>query len=148
MASMTDQEISTKIGQFPPLPPPPPTTTTTTTFIPGAALWSSTSGNYVNLPSFNDVESIFKVIHNFIGNNLKNAFYNIRKLLNRMEKKILNLVATEILNKGNFFKLEHREWEFYNFVVKIIDAQLYKPKHLKRKKRFKTNVPSILTKKL
>ena len=44
---------------------------------------NSTSGNHVNLPSFNDVESIFKVIHNFIGNNLKNAFYNIRKLLNK-----------------------------------------------------------------
>ena len=120
---------------------------TTTTFIPGAALWSSTSGNHVNLPSFNDVESIFKVIHNF-GNNLKNAFYNIRKLLNRKEKKILNLLATEILNKGNFFKLENREMEFYNFVVKILDAQLYKPKQLKRKKCFKTNVPSILTKEL
>ena len=49
-------------------------------------------------------------------------------MLNKMKKKILNLVVTKILNKGNFIKLENKEWEFYKFVVKIIDTQLYKPK--------------------
>ena len=56
MASMIDQENSTKI---------------TPTFIPGTVLRPSTSGNNINLPSFNDIEGIFEVIHNFIDNNLK-----------------------------------------------------------------------------
>ena len=33
----------------------------------------------INPPSFNDIESTFKVIDNFIDDNIKNVFYNIRK---------------------------------------------------------------------
>ena len=45
-----------------------------------------------------------------------------QKNINKMKSKILNLVAPKILNKGIFFKLENREWEFYSFITKIMNG--------------------------
>ena len=55
-------------------------------------------------------------------------------MLNNMKKKAPKLIATEILNKGNFIKPENRERQFYNLIIEIIDTKLYKPKQTKRKK--------------
>ena len=45
--------------------------------------------NNVNLPSFIDLEKILPLIPDFIDNNVKNGFHNIRviKMLNKMKKK-------------------------------------------------------------
>ena len=38
-----------------------------------------------------------KFIHNFITNNIKNVFNDIRVILTKIKKKILKLIAAEIL---------------------------------------------------
>ena len=45
-----------------------------------------------------------------------------------MKKKILSLIAIEILNKGNFIELENLKWQLYNFILDMIVIKLYKPK--------------------
>ena len=45
--------------------------------IPGTIEYPLRLRNNINLPSFNDIESIFTVIHNLIYSDIKNAFYNI-----------------------------------------------------------------------
>lgn len=64
-----------------------------------------------------------------------------------MEIKTLKLAAAEILNKGNFIKLESREWKFYNSFFDIIDTKLHKPPKKERKKYLNTFVLLNLTKK-
>lgn len=51
-----------------------------------------------------------------------------------MKKKIINLITGKILNNGNFIKLEKKEQKFYNFIIKVIDTQLDKPKQTGRRK--------------
>ena len=59
-----------------------------------------------------------------------------------MEIKTLKLAAAEILNKGNFIKLESREWKFYNSFFDIIDTKLHKPPK-KRKKKIPKHICTI-----
>ena len=50
-----------------------------------------------------------------------------------MEKKLRKLIAIEILNKGNYTKLENKKRKFYNFIPDIMDTKFYKPKQIRRK---------------
>lgn len=56
----------------------------------------------INIPAFNDLEGILKVIHNFIDSNNKNIFYDIRALVTI--RKIIELIATKIISKGKVNK--------------------------------------------
>ena len=49
------------------------------------------------------------------------------------QKKTLKLIITLIPDKGNFIKLENREWQFYNFIVGTIDTKPYETNKQKEK---------------
>ena len=49
-------------------------------------------------------------------------------MLNNIKKKILKLIAIEILKKINFIEPENWKWQLYNFVLVMIGIKLYKTK--------------------
>ena len=76
----------------------------------------------------NCVENFFDNLQNILINDLKNTFYFIRTMLNRMKKKILKQIASEILQRGNQVTFDAKSEQYYLYILDIIDTKLYKPK--------------------
>ena len=67
------------------------------------------------------------------NNDLKNAAYEIRTILNKLNKKELKNIAAEIINKINDFNLDFQFDHLYSFILDIIDTKLFKPKQKTKK---------------
>ena len=66
-------------------------------YIPRSRQRSSRCRNNVNFNNLKDMETIFDCVHNYITNDIKNAFCNVGTLLNNIRKKYLKILASEIL---------------------------------------------------
>ena len=95
--------------------------------------------NVTNLVN-DTVEDIFQNLYDTITNNIKSAFYNIRVLLNRINKKHLKKIASEILHHGHQIRHDVPN-QIYLYILDIIDTKLYKPNdNVKNEKQTPKNV--------
>ena len=80
-------------------------------------------------------EVFFEKLKTFMTGDLKNSFYNIRILLNKIKKKTLRSIYKYIiLEKASLFKFDiFHQW--YDFVCDVIDCKLYRPPIIKKDKK-------------
>ena len=82
-----------------------------------------------------DMKSVFNCIHNYISDDIKNAFYHIRIILSNTRKKYLAKIAFEILLNGPFIRTDLNKFQYYSFILNTIDTTLYKPEQTKQEKQ-------------
>ena len=92
-----------------------------------------------------DKQSFFLSLNNLLANDLSNAFYKIRKLLNSLRKKLLKSIANEILSNGPLLKNDPMSVHFYVYTLDIIETITYLPKDNKSpsKKKCPKNIIPI-----
>ena len=81
------------------------------------------------------MDSICNCIHNYITDDIKNAFYHIRILLNNTRNTYLKIIASETLLKGSIIRTDLIKFQYYLFVLHIPDTKLYKSEQTKEKKK-------------
>ena len=74
--------------------------------IPRSRQRSARWRNNVNFDNFKDMESTLNCIHNYITDDIKNAFYHTRTILNNTRKKFLKKIASEILLNELFIRTD------------------------------------------
>ena len=76
----------------------------------------------------------FAHLTDLLQNNLHNSFNEIRKLLNLAKKKVLKEIAFHILERSGTFPWFEERYQWYDFILDIIDTKLLKaPPEVKRK---------------
>ena len=88
----------------------------------------------------NNVQTFFNKINDLLNNDIKNAYYHIRVLLNNINKKLLRKIAAEIIHNGN--QIQQNPKNFHQcslYILDIIDSKLYKP-NLQKKKKHHLNI--------
>ena len=79
-------------------------------------------------------EYFFAEVKNYIINDIKNSFYNIRILINKFKKKTLKNIYCHILfEKGSLFQFD-TFYQWYDLICDMIDCKLYKPPIVKDRK--------------
>ena len=81
------------------------------------------------------MDSISNCIHNCIADDIKNAFYHIRILLNNARNTYLKIIVPEILLNGPIIRTDLIKFQYYLFLLHITDTKLYKPEQTKQKKK-------------
>ena len=109
--------------------------------IPRAIQRSARCRNNVNFDNVKDMKSIFNCIHNYITDDIKNIFYNIRILLKNARKKYLKEAASEIMLNETSVMTDLMTFQYFLFILDTIDTKLYKHEQIKQKK----NCLNILT---
>ena len=69
----------------------------------------------------------FDFFHDTIANSPSNLYNTIRVHINRLKKKTLKNIASEILTKGACLDLNAFNEKVYSYILDIIDTKLYKP---------------------
>ena len=91
------------------------------------------------------MEYTFNFILNYIADNINNAFYHIRILLNDTRKNYLKKIASEIL-LGLTLGLTSSKFPYYSLILDTTDTNLYKSeqsnKQTKLKKKKYLNIPA------
>jgi len=77
-----------------------------------------------------DCKSFFLHLDLLISNHLPVAYYQIRTILNRLKKKTLKNIASEILRKGDLIKVNPFFEKYYLYIMDIIDTKLYNNKEV------------------
>lgn len=91
---------------------------------------SRSRANRNNHAENTSVENFFDNVQNILNNNIKDALYTIRIMLDNVKKKLLKNIASEILhNLHSNPKYEH----IYVYILDIIDTKLYKTEIKTRK---------------
>ena len=89
--------------------------------------------NRNNHLSNNSTEDFFNNVSSILKNNLKNAYYTIRVMLNNIKKNLLKSIAASIIQNNalsNSIQIDH----CFLFIIDIIDSKFYKPYSKKHKK--------------
>ena len=92
-------------------------------------------GNRNNREENYTKDTFFEKFQSFITEDIKNSFYNLRILLNKIKKKTLKSIYKHIiLEKASLFQFDiFHQW--YDLVCDIIDCKLYKPPIIKKDKK-------------
>ena len=76
----------------------------------------------------------FAHLTDLLQNDLHNSFNEIRKLLNLAKKKVLKEIAFHILERSGTFPWFEERYQWYDYILDIIDTKLLKaPPEVKRK---------------
>ena len=67
----------------------------------------------------------FDNVQNARINDAKNAFYIIRVMLNRIKKKLLKKIASEILQKSTLINFDIASEQYHLFILDVLDTKLY-----------------------
>ena len=73
------------------------------------------------------VENFFKLVKEYIIYDKKNSFFKIRILLNKIRKKTLKEICTNVLLKKEGLHQVDIFYQWYDLICDIIDTKLYKP---------------------
>ena len=82
-------------------------------------------GNRNNAIEHHSIEDFFDNIQNARINYAKNAFYIIRGMLNRIKKKLLRNIPSEILQKSTLIKFDIASEQCHLFILDVKDTKLY-----------------------
>ena len=74
----------------------------------------------------------FENLDNLIHEDIHNSFNEIRKILNLAKKKVLKEIAFHILERDVFTFYENR-FQWYHYILDIIDTKFLKPSEVKTK---------------
>ena len=86
-------------------------------------------------------EDFFEKLDNLLTTDLVNSFNEIRKILNNTKKKVLKEIAFYILERTRFTFHEKR-FQWYHFILDIIDTKFLKPT-IEKKRKIPKNVFTI-----
>ena len=76
----------------------------------------------------------FSAVENLISSDLRNSFNEIRKILNLVKKPILKEIAFHIMERDDSFTFIEERFQWYDYILDIIDTKLLKiPPEPKRK---------------
>ena len=75
----------------------------------------------------------FDNLDNLLTHDIRNSFNAIRKMLNLAKKKVLKEIAFFILERDRFSFHENR-YQWYHYILDIIDTKFLKPTIVKKKK--------------
>ena len=87
-------------------------------------------------------EQFFIKLDHLLNHDILNSFNEIRKILNLAKKKVLKEIAFYILEKDAFTFYENR-YQWYHYILDIIDTKFLKPT-IEKKKTTPKNVVTIL----
>ena len=85
----------------------------------------------------------FANLTHLLQNNLHNSFNEIRKLLNLTKKKVLREIAFHILERSGTFPWIEERFQWYDYIVDIIDTKLLKAPPEVKGKSIPKNVITI-----
>ena len=85
----------------------------------------------------------FSHLTDLLQNNIQNSFNEIRKLLNLAKKKVLKEIAFHILERSGTFPWLEERYQWYDYILDIIDTKLLKAPPEVKRKTFPQNVISI-----
>ena len=75
----------------------------------------------------NNADEILKKIYHIVENDIQNAYFHIRIILNSIKKKVLKQIATRILYRyNNSHDLKENLDQYYFYMLDIIDSKLYR----------------------
>ncbi len=84
----------------------------------------------------------FEKLNDLLSQDLKNSFNEIRKILNRIKKKVLKEIAFQIMERDTYTFIENR-FQVYHYILDIIDSKFLKPEVTVQKKSAPKNVVVI-----
>ena len=87
-------------------------------------------------------EDFFEKLEILFDNNITNSYNEIRKILNNTKKNVLKEIAFYILERNKFVFHENR-YQWYHYILDIIDTKFLKPAVNKKQKVIPKNVISI-----
>ena len=96
-------------------------------------------GNKNNKTSLISCVDFFQHLETLFTNNLKNSMNKIRKLLNKIKKKVLKEIAYNILERNEDYTFHENREQWYRYILDIIDSKHFKPVQEKTEK----NIPKI-----
>ena len=99
-------------------------------------------GNRNNHSSNLSSSEFFQSVDDLIQNDLHNSFFEIRKILDRVKKKVLKEIAFQIMERETFTFYENR-FQIYHYILDIIDTKLLKEETPVKKRKAPKNVISI-----
>ena len=81
----------------------------------------------------------FEKLNDLLHQDLKNSYNEVRKMLNRIKKKVLKEIAFHIMERDTFTFIENK-FQVYHYILDIIDTKLLKPEVVVEKKAAPKNV--------
>ena len=87
-------------------------------------------------------EDFFEKLQILFDTNITNSYNEIRKILNNTKKNVLKEIAFYILERNKFVFHENR-YQWYHYILDIIDTKFLKPTVKKEEKVIHKNVISI-----
>ena len=88
--------------------------------------------NRYNHTSQISCEEFFNQLDHLLHNDIRNSFNEIRKILNLPKKKVLKEIAFHILERDTFTFYDNR-FQWYHYILDIIDTKLFKSSEVKKK---------------
>jgi hypothetical protein len=79
------------------------------------------------LKSTLSTSTFFNNVYKLLSDSSKTAMNEIRKLLNKIRKKVLKNIAYSILNKNPECTINESNIQIHDLICDIIDTKLFKP---------------------
>ena len=88
-------------------------------------------------------DDFFSTVENLITNDLLSSFNEIRKLLNLAKKPVLKEIAFHIMEMDDTFTFISERFQWYDFILDIIDSKLLKTPPERKRKTTPKNVITV-----
>ena len=98
--------------------------------------------NHNSKVSAHSFDDFFEKLEHSVQSDLSNSFNEIRKILNNTKKRVLKEIAFYILEREKYTFHENR-FQWYHYILDIIDTKFFKPTVDKKKKVIPKNVIPI-----